>query len=310
MWILPKQLHTSAYVADMTALGLDCEEFGQQSERSLMWRSKPSQARTWSQRWKRESWVKHLSGRILRRSQHGHFVDAWTSLVRDSRASRSPVQEPEQQTTTPDTSGPMSDKQLDLFDQGWLCLRTSKESSAASSKETTGTTRRELRYCSMSLESWKEQVTAARGAYSQRVKSGQATSGSGCSSLGWRTPQANPAGISNEKLQGALDGSRAYNKETGSECTGGLNQEGRQEQGGSITQCSNLWPARPGEEQHEWEEPRTLEPGLGRATNGTSSRVDPTTHRVDRLRLLGNGVVSQTAEKAVRTLYEKLTRRK
>ncbi len=121
------------------------------------------------------------------------------------------------------------------------------------------------------------------------------------------------------------------------------------------------WPARPGQEQYEWEEPRVVgdtktingeqpnretsesggtkeedrgpsgegivgdtkftrlrkktkvgsgleaskpikkyrqgearwkvEPQLGRTVDGTSSRVDSTANRVDRLRLLGNGVV-------------------
>ena len=61
------------------------------------------------------------------------------------------------------------------------------------------------------------------------------------------------------------------------------------------------WPARPGQPQFDWEEPRVLavKPELGGA-------VDGITDRVDRLRLLGNGVVPQTAEKAFRVLYGKL----
>ena len=50
------------------------------------------------------------------------------------------------------------------------------------------------------------------------------------------------------------------------------------------------------------------EPVMGGATNGPTSGLDPTANRVDRLRLLGNGVVPQTAEVAFRTLYEELTR--
>lgn len=59
------------------------------------------------------------------------------------------------------------------------------------------------------------------------------------------------------------------------------------------------WPARPMEEQYAWEPPRIIESGMGGKSNGTSNRVD-------RLRLLGNGVVPATAELAFRTLIQEL----
>jgi len=61
----------------------------------------------------------------------------------------------------------------------------------------------------------------------------------------------------------------------------------------------DCWPARPGQPQYNWEEPRTVKSGMGRTVDGFASRVD-------ELRLLGNGVVPATAELAFRTLWSKL----
>ena len=142
-------------------------------------------------------------------------------------------------------------------------------------------------------------------------------------------------------------------------CRGGQDQNGDDRQGiqkqedkerpmvwGEATGCSgdlrgNRWPSRPGEPQHDWEEPRVVgnpastglqereaseqqqsvpstkhsdreqEPGqaqpeLGGTVDGPPRRVDATANRVDRLRLLGNGVVPATAELAFTTLFNRL----
>lgn len=58
------------------------------------------------------------------------------------------------------------------------------------------------------------------------------------------------------------------------------------------------WPMPQGISQHEWEEPRTIEPSLGCTVNGYN-------YRTDFLRALGNSVVEQTAELAFTDLLRK-----
>ena len=69
------------------------------------------------------------------------------------------------------------------------------------------------------------------------------------------------------------------------------------------------YPSRPTEPQKDWEEKRVIrsvKSKLGGATNGSKSGVDTNQNRIDRLRLLGNGVVPSVAEKAFRVLSQEL----
>ena len=79
-------------------------------------------------------------------------------------------------------------------------------------------------------------------------------------------------------------------------------EQGKPIQADTWATGGTRWPSRPSEPQHEWEEPRVTgqaEPRLGGKSNGPSNRVD-------RLRLLGNGVVPATAAKAFVTLIQRL----
>lgn len=179
MWIIPKNLHTSRYVADMKGLGVDCEQFSQISEKSLMWRSKPTASPTWSKRWKRVSWIQHLSSLILKPSHTESFVERWTSSLGDSPVSLSQMRERVAELKTQDICSLTSETEsgsanLELFSSKML-----KELSQQKHP-------RENRFSIMSSENWKDWVTMQRQEYSQRVKLAHLTKEKESSS--WATP--------------------------------------------------------------------------------------------------------------------------
>jgi hypothetical protein len=172
MWILPKQLHTSPFVPDTEALISDSTEQSQICAQSLLARSKPSPARTWSQRWKRDSWTQHLSGRILKPSHGLSFVTAWISFRVDTLVSRSAQPASDSAPKTHDTSGRLCQPELLSCDQVPAFLKTSTDIS-----------RWGFPTC---CKTWQDWVTERRGAWRQRVNAVRLTRGSG--SLSWRTP--------------------------------------------------------------------------------------------------------------------------
>jgi site-specific DNA-cytosine methylase len=73
--------------------------------------------------------------------------------------------------------------------------------------------------------------------------------------------------------------------------------EGRQPRGAGVPTAKSC-VSRPGEEQYDWEESRTIESGMGVSANGYNFRED-------FLRALGNSVYADTAEIAFLDLLQK-----
>jgi len=183
MWILPKQIQslTSVSVLDTKESEKDLEEFCQMSEKSLMWRSKPSQLRTWLTRWKRNNWMQHLSIRTLKSSHTESFVEKWTSYLEDSLANHSLKLELEKLRRTQDTSSLTSQKESESANQELFSSKMSKESSQQKPQM-------ENQFSDMSSEHWKDWVTKQRLEYSQRVKSASHIREKEFTSLAYPTP--------------------------------------------------------------------------------------------------------------------------
>lgn len=201
MWILPKQLHTSAFVQDMKALDMDSEDFSLLCMKSLTWRGKHSVRRTWLQRWKTVSWLPRLCSRTLEPSHTTSFVDAWISSQEGSLVSHSALQGLRRAWKTHDTCSPTSPKESDNASPQLSFLKTLKESSAPKQPKAS-------QFSDMSSESWKEWVTAQRQDCLQRVKQERLTRESG--SLSWATPNTfdHMAQRSPEALQRQFETSR------------------------------------------------------------------------------------------------------
>jgi len=179
MWILPNNLITYRFARDTKGLVKDLEEFSQLAEKSLMWRSKHSHKRTWSQRWKREKYIQRLSTRILRPSHIKSFLERYISSLPDFHANLSQMQVERTPQMIRDIYTHTSQEESQNPDQLTLYSKTSKESSQAKQV-------RENRYSSMSSETWKKEVIRQRGLWSQRMKLGLHTNGR--ESLSWPTP--------------------------------------------------------------------------------------------------------------------------
>lgn len=179
MWILPRTLtQSNGSLATVETIS-DLEEQSAICASSLLVRSKPTPLPTWRRKWKRDSWTRHLSGRIAKPSptNHSRIESAFLSLpilARDlaplANASASP---------TPDTCGRGSGASTSEPDPNTVSLKTSPDTSRLDSPQSSAI--------------WKKMATQLRLEYSARLKSAQLRFASGySSSQNWNTPTAHP----------------------------------------------------------------------------------------------------------------------
>ena len=170
MWILPKSL-TCRFAPGTEALTSDCADASRACEQSLMRRSKPSRASSFSREWKAGNLTRLRSGLISSLSLGESFADWWTSSLADTRASHSQPLESDSEAKTRDTSGRLSQAAFEFFNLESACLRTSRATLPKG--------------CITSCLTWEDWVTEQRGEFSRRLSAARLISGSG--SLSWPT---------------------------------------------------------------------------------------------------------------------------
>ena len=269
MWIVPRQLLISVSAQGTEALTLDSEEFSQLAEQSLMWRSKPSPARTWSQRWKRVNWMRHLSGRILKPATGKSFVTEWISSAVDIRVSHSQQQGSEKEKKTPDTSGHLYRGQLDLFVRDTAGLRMSK-----------GILPSALKTCATTWESW---VTSLRQEYAVRLSAAQVINANEFSS--WPTASARDwkgcyvtLKRKDGKMRGDLLPDAVNIEENGPPDQANPNKSGKSQESWPTPRAGNPGTRKPGtggkvlseQAQQNWATPHV--PNGGQTTSGSKDK--------------------------------------
>jgi hypothetical protein len=296
MWVLPKNYQlSSAFAADMVESKEDLTLPGLNIESSLMWRSKPSPLRTWSTRWKQGSYLPHLFTRILKPSQRTSFETALTSSLEVIRASRFQQQDSEREPMIHDTCGLLLGdtlNQLDLF----RCFFENVEGHISLGLSTVISDLEEDGYrATWGIFSAREVGAPHLGRQSKSEFYGDRsfesvadTSGEGLQGSQW-LGKARKEGISRgltpecsdqladticSRSETGIPGQERYNKERDARVS--INCGGEH----GRWQIGMPWPP---------------EPRLGRVVDGCADRVD-------RIRMLGNGVVPQTAAKAYLTL--------
>lgn len=162
MWILPENYpHFSVPAPDTEDSTQELKRLSDLLAQSVSWRSKASASKTWSIRWRRESWVRSLSGRILEPSLHTSFEEKLTYSLLAIHANHLAVPVEDEGRRTPGTFGRTSEGQLMLFNPESSSLKTWRDTSPWACGKSLPT------YIASDTE-WKTTVANQRGEYSVR----------------------------------------------------------------------------------------------------------------------------------------------
>lgn len=173
MWILPSSIRSTSVPGSPASSRASNEPslgWASACAQSLILRSKHSRAPIWWRKWKRESWTRLLSGLIYEPSQVQLFAVEWAQSLAVSPVRVSQVLALASQISTRATSFRPTQLSFVIQEPTSESSKTSTDSSAPGSEATTGQILPEPRYCSTSYGSWKEEVTARRGAHARRLK--------------------------------------------------------------------------------------------------------------------------------------------
>lgn len=173
MWILPKSL-ICRFALGTEALTSDCGDASRACGQSLMRRSRPSRASSFSREWRAGNLPRLRSGLISSPSLGESFADWWTSSLAATRASHSQLLASDSEAKTRDTSGRLSQAAFDFFNLESASLKTSRATLPKG--------------CITSCLTWEDWVIEQRGEFSARLNAARLISGSG--SLSWPTATA------------------------------------------------------------------------------------------------------------------------